>query len=46
MILHSIEDHLRTQGPANLTVSASNEASLYILNHNAPIFVILKCATG
>ena len=33
MILRSIEDHLRTQGPANLTVSASNEASLYILNH-------------
>ncbi|HXW21511.1 MAG TPA: Rne/Rng family ribonuclease, partial [Rhodomicrobium sp.] len=33
MILRSIEDHLRTQGPANLTVSASSEASLYILNH-------------
>ncbi len=33
MILRSIEDHLRTQGPANLTVGASNEASLYILNH-------------
>ncbi len=33
MILRSIEDHLRTQGPANLTVSASTEASLYILNH-------------
>ena len=33
MILRSIEDHLRTQGPANLTVSASHEASLYILNH-------------
>ena len=33
MILRSIEDHLRTQGAANLTVSASNEASLYILNH-------------
>ena len=32
MILRSIEDHL-TQGPANLTVSASSEASLYILNH-------------
>ena len=33
MVLRSIEDHLRTQGPANLTVSASSEASLYILNH-------------
>ena len=33
MILRSIEDHLRTQGPANLSVSASTEASLYILNH-------------
>jgi ribonuclease E len=33
MILRSIEDHLRTQGPANITVSASTEASLYILNH-------------
>jgi ribonuclease E len=33
MILRSIEDHLRTQGPANLTVSASTEATLYILNH-------------
>ena len=33
MILRSIEDHLRTQGPANLTVTASSEASLYILNH-------------
>ena len=33
MVLCSIEDHLRTQGPANLTVSASSEASLYILNH-------------
>ncbi len=33
MVLRSIEDHLRTQGPANITVSASTEASLYILNH-------------
>ncbi len=33
MVLRSIEDHLRTQGPANLTVGASAEASLYILNH-------------
>ncbi len=33
MILRSIEDHLRTQGPANIMVSASTEASLYILNH-------------
>jgi ribonuclease E len=33
MILRSIEDHLRTQGPANITVSASTEAALYILNH-------------
>ena len=33
MILRSIEDHLRTQGPADLTVSASTEATLYILNH-------------
>ncbi|MGO9487160.1 MAG: Rne/Rng family ribonuclease [Rhodomicrobium sp.] len=33
MILRSIEDHLRTQGAADLTVSASTEASLYILNH-------------
>ncbi len=33
MILRSIEDHLRTQGVADLTVSTSTEASLYILNH-------------
>jgi ribonuclease E len=33
MILRSLEDHLRTQGPANITVSASTEAALYILNH-------------
>ena len=33
MILRSIEDHLRTQGAADLTASASTEASLYILNH-------------
>jgi ribonuclease E len=33
MILRSIEDHLRTQGAADLTASASPEASLYILNH-------------
>ncbi len=33
MILRSIEDHLRTQGPANITASASGEAALYILNH-------------
>jgi ribonuclease E len=33
MILRSIEDHLRTQGPADLTANASTEASLYILNH-------------
>ena len=33
MILRSIEDHFRTQGPASITVSASTEASLYILNH-------------
>jgi ribonuclease E len=33
MILRSIEDHLRTQGPADLTASASTEAALYILNH-------------
>ncbi len=33
MILRSIEDHLRTQGAADLTVSASTEAALYILNH-------------
>ncbi len=33
MILRSIEDHLRTQGPANITVNASTEAALYILNH-------------
>jgi ribonuclease E len=33
MILRSIEDHLRTQGAANITISASTEASLYILNH-------------
>jgi ribonuclease E len=33
MILRSIEDHLRTQGPANITANASTEASLYILNH-------------
>ncbi len=33
MILRSIEDHLRTQGPANIAVSASTEATLYILNH-------------
>ncbi|MFY9658768.1 MAG: ribonuclease E/G, partial [Methylocystis sp.] len=32
MILRSIEDHLRTQGAANITVSASTEATLYILN--------------
>ena len=33
MILRSIEDHLRTQGAADLTASASTEAALYILNH-------------
>jgi ribonuclease E len=33
MVLRSIEDHLRTQGAADLTVNASPEASLYILNH-------------
>ncbi len=33
MILRSIEDHLRTQGAANITASASAEAALYILNH-------------
>jgi len=33
MILRSIEDHLRTQGPANITLSASTEAALYILNN-------------
>jgi len=33
MILRSIEDHLRTQGVADLTASASTEAALYILNH-------------
>jgi ribonuclease E len=33
MILRSIEDHLRTQGAANITASASPEAALYILNH-------------
>ncbi len=33
MILRSIEDHLRTQGAANITASASTEAALYILNH-------------
>jgi ribonuclease E len=33
MILRSIEDHLRTQGPANITTSTSPEAALYILNH-------------
>jgi ribonuclease E len=33
MVLRSIEDHLRTQGAADLTASASTEAALYILNH-------------
>ncbi len=33
MILRSIEDHLRTQGAANITASASSESALYILNH-------------
>jgi ribonuclease E len=33
MILRSIEDNLRTQGPANITASAATEAALYILNH-------------
>ncbi|MBT3071970.1 Rne/Rng family ribonuclease [Rhodomicrobium sp. Az07] len=33
MILRSIEDHLRTQGPANITLTASTEAALYILNN-------------
>ena len=33
MILRSIEDHLRTQGAANIVASASAEAALYILNH-------------
>jgi ribonuclease E len=33
MVLRSIEDHLRTQGAADLTVSASPESALYILNH-------------
>ncbi len=33
MILRSIEDHLRTQGAADLTASTSTEAALYILNH-------------
>jgi ribonuclease E len=33
MVLRSIEDHLRTQGAADLTVAASTEGALYILNH-------------
>ena len=33
MVLRSIEDHLRTQGAADLTASAATEAALYILNH-------------
>ena len=33
MILRSIEDHLRTQGAADLTTTTSTEAALYILNH-------------
>ncbi|MBJ7532922.1 Rne/Rng family ribonuclease [Rhodomicrobium vannielii ATCC 17100] len=33
MILRSIEDHLRTQGAANITLTASTEAALYILNN-------------
>ena len=33
MVLRSIEDHLRTQGAADLTVAVSTEGALYILNH-------------
>ena len=33
MILRSIEDHLRTQGAADLTAACATEAALYILNH-------------
>ncbi len=33
MILRSIEDHLRTQGVADITATVATEAALYILNH-------------
>src|SRR5690606_15833354 len=33
MILRAIEDHLRTQGSANLAACCSFDAALYILNH-------------
>ncbi len=33
MILRSIEDHLRTQGAADITATMATEAALYILNH-------------